>query len=146
MQRQGIIVVDHGSRRAASNEWLDLVVSQFRAASENGIVEPAHMELAEPTIGQAYDRCVDQGANLVVVSPFFLLDGRHWTEHLPELSAAAQRRHPQTDFIVAAPIGAHPLLAKVMLSRIERCTARQHDASLTCEFCTDASGCLQHRL
>jgi hypothetical protein len=33
------------------------------------IVEPAHMELAEPSIGVAFDRCIERGARLVVVHP-----------------------------------------------------------------------------
>ena len=117
----GVIVVDHGSRREASNDWLNVVVEKFRAASDYKIVEPAHMELAQPTIGEAYDRCVEQGATTIIISPFFLLDGRHWSEHLPELGAEAQKRHPQTSFVVADPILAHDLVVKVLLERVESC-------------------------
>jgi sirohydrochlorin ferrochelatase len=34
--------------------------------------------LAEPSIRDAFGSCVEQGANRVIVSPFFLLPGRHW--------------------------------------------------------------------
>ena len=37
------------------------------------IVEPAHMELAEPSIATAFARCVERGATTVVVFPYFLL-------------------------------------------------------------------------
>ena len=50
------MVVDHGSRRMASNEALLRVVDLFRELTPYQLVEPAHMELAEPTIEQAFDR------------------------------------------------------------------------------------------
>ena len=46
----GIVIVDHGSRRDESNRLLLEVVEQFARATGSRIVEPAHMELAEPSI------------------------------------------------------------------------------------------------
>ena len=55
----GVIIVDHGSRRSESNEMLLEIVITFRQATQYAIVEPAHMELAEPSIATAFARCVD---------------------------------------------------------------------------------------
>ena len=46
----GIIIVDHGSRKAEANEMLFDIVDQYKQFSNNKIVEAAHMELAEPSI------------------------------------------------------------------------------------------------
>jgi sirohydrochlorin ferrochelatase len=73
-----VIIVDHGSRREASNEMLLEAAKAFRASSGYSIVEPAHMEIAQPDIAAAYDRCVAQGATRVVVFPYFLSPGKHW--------------------------------------------------------------------
>ena len=81
----GLIVVDHGSRRAESNEMLERMVAQVTEVVPYAIVEPAHMELAEPSIGTAFDTCVTRGARTVVVSPYFLVPGRHWTQDIPSL-------------------------------------------------------------
>src|SRR5215213_9159886 len=85
----GLIIVDHGSRRSQSNDLLVTVAENYRRYSGWQIVEPAHMELEPPTISQAFQRCVDQGAEFVVVFPFFLGPGRHWTEDIPRLAAEA---------------------------------------------------------
>ena len=71
----GVIIVDHGSRREESNEMLLEIVDAFRDTSPYAIVEPAHMELAEPTIANAYRKCVEQGATRIVIHPYFLLPG-----------------------------------------------------------------------
>ena len=46
----GIIIVDHGSRRDESNRMLERVAELFaqRFGGRYAVVEPAHMELAEP--------------------------------------------------------------------------------------------------
>lgn len=36
--------------------------------------------MAKPSIQDAFTSCVERGANRVIVSPFFLLPGRHWEQ------------------------------------------------------------------
>ena len=64
LERIGIVIVDHGSRREQSNQMLMEVVRCFNEHTSFSIVEPAHMELAEPTIDGAFSQCVGQGAEL----------------------------------------------------------------------------------
>src|SRR6476661_571361 len=99
----GIILVDHGSRREESNALLLDVVRNFAANSGYEIVEPAHMELAEPSIATAFAHCLERGATTLVVYPYFLLPGRHWNEDSPRLSAAAAAQHPGVRYLVTAP-------------------------------------------
>src|SRR5690349_25016095 len=117
----GVILVDHGSRREESNAMLLEVVRQFEVHSGYAIVEPAHMELAEPSIAAAFRRCVERGATTVVVFPYFLLPGRHWSDDIPRLAAAAAANHPGIRYLVTAPLGLHPLMADVIRQRIEHC-------------------------
>ena len=93
-----VILVDHGSRRDASNQLLLKVVEAYRAHSQWHIVEPAHMELAEPSITTAFEKCVQRGAELVIVFPYFLSPGRHWNSDIPALAAAASAAAASADF------------------------------------------------
>lgn len=54
----GIVIVDHGSRRKASNEMLLEFCQLYQQMTQHPIVEPAHMEIAEPSIAQAIGVCV----------------------------------------------------------------------------------------
>ena len=114
----GVVVVDHGSVAAASNAMLLEIVAEFRRATGYTIVEPAHMELAEPSIAAAFDRCVEQGATRVVVFPYFLLPGRHSQEDIPQLAAEAAAKHPGVECRVAAPFGRHAGMFEIMQDRI----------------------------
>ena len=115
---QGILLVDHGSRRAASNALLGEVAERIAAKLPEGtLIEPAHMELASPTIAEAFDQLVARGASEVVVVPYFLSPGRHATEDVPRLAAEAAARHPEVAHRVAPPLGPHDLLEQLVLVR-----------------------------
>jgi len=137
----GIILVDHGSRRAESNDMLLDVVRNFAESSGRPIVEPAHMELAEPSIATAFGRCVERGATTVVVFPYFLLPGRHWNEDIPRLAAAAAANHPGVRYLVTAPFAMHPLMARVIDERIEHCLAHTRGDADACELCAGTDRC-----
>ena len=143
--KTGIIIVDHGSRRAESNEMLIQAVQRFAAQSEFDIVEPAHMELADPTIADAYTRCVERGATKIVVFPYFLSPGRHWSEDIPRLTSAAAGQYPETSWIVTAPFGMHPGMMSVMNDRIAHCLAASDSDGGTCDVCNELTGCRQFK-
>lgn len=124
--QQGIVIVDHGSRRAESNELLEQVAAAFAERfTQYSIVEPAHMELAEPSIQTAYTRCVERGAEMVIVCPFFLGPGKHWVSDIPELAAQAAALHPQTRHVVTDPLGLDDLILDLLAKRIQSCREEQ---------------------
>jgi sirohydrochlorin ferrochelatase len=129
----GIIIVDHGSRRAQSNEMLEEVAALFarRFGALYDIVEPAHMEIAEPSIATAYARCVERGATRVVVTPFFLGPGKHWTGDIPRLAAEASRQHPGTMYHVTMPLGIDDLILELLNKRIQFCANHEYG----CDSC-----------
>lgn len=122
LNQLGVVLIDHGSVRQDSNCLLEEMAAHFRRYSGLEIVEPAHMELAPPTLAAAYERCVAQGAKHILIAPFFLLPGRHWTEDIPRLAEEASRRFPHTHYAIAPPLGVHDLLAELLLIRLNQAT------------------------
>lgn len=116
----GIIIVDHGSRLEESNQLLARVAAALatRFPDKYPIVEPAHMEIAQPTIAAAYARCVARGAQKIVVCPYFLGPGKHWSTDIPRLAAEAARPYPQTSFSVTEPLGIDNLMLDLLDKRI----------------------------
>ena len=136
----GIIIVDHGSRRDESNRMLERVAELFarRFGGRYAVVEPAHMELAEPSIATAYARCAQRGATRVVVCPFFLGPGKHWTLDIPRLAAAAAAAFPHTRFHVTQTLGIDDLILDLLDKRVAHCV----ESDFLCETCrgTNRSG------
>lgn len=117
----GVIICDHGSRRAQSNDSLKNVAMRFadRFAAESQIVEHAHMELAMPDIGTAYATCVNKGAKHIVILPLFLAKGRHWTRDIPSLTSQAAAKFSGTTYQIAEPLGVDDLLLDLLKKRLD---------------------------
>jgi sirohydrochlorin ferrochelatase len=135
----GIVIVDHGSRRAESNQMLERVAELFgqRFSERYAIVEPAHMELAEPSIATAYARCARRGAERIVVAPFFLGPGKHWTQDIPSLTAAAAIQFPQTRYHVTPTLGIDDLILELLEKRVRSCTENGY----VCDTCRGTNRC-----
>lgn len=140
----GIVIVDHGSRRQASNEMLEQFAQMFAELKPDyKIVEPAHMELAEPSIETAIARCVERGAKRVAVVPYFLSPGKHWKQDIPELTRAAAAR-VGVDWVVTSPIGLTPMMADVIDSRLSHCLSRVSGKAEECDSCAGTGRCKLH--
>uniref|UniRef100_A0A0D9YQK5 Sirohydrochlorin ferrochelatase n=1 Tax=Oryza glumipatula TaxID=40148 RepID=A0A0D9YQK5_9ORYZ len=140
-EKDGVVIVDHGSRREESNLMLNDFVAMFRARTGYKIVEPAHMELAEPTIKDAFGKCVQQGASRVIVSPYFLSPGRHWKQDIPALAAEASKEHSNIPYVVTAPLGLHELMVDVMNDRIKYCLRHVAGNVEECTVCAGTGKC-----
>ena len=136
-----VIVVDHGSRRAEANDSLEAFVRESADALAYPIVEPAHMELAEPSIGSAFDRCVHRGATVVVIAPYFLGPGNHWDRDIPTLAQDAAARHPGVRWLVAAPLGPDPRLLAIVEDRVAHCLAHVAGRAGECAACAGSGRC-----
>lgn len=116
--KKALIIVDHGSVFQEANEQLAKIAELLRGR-EHGfdIVRHAHMELAPPTIAEAFDDCVREGADEITVHPYFLAPGRHSTTDIPRLVLEAASKHQGVACRVTAPLGVHEKILELVLER-----------------------------
>lgn len=112
-----LLVMVHGSPRPIANNDMFAVVDVIRERGVYPIVEVGFMEINEPSIPEAIERCVAQGAERVLAVPYFLHTGNHVTDDLPTLLEEAQARYPQVEFLMGDYLGHDPLLADVVAER-----------------------------
>ena len=137
----GIVIVDHGSRRDEANRCHEAFVADWKARFGYPIVEAAHMELAKPAIGDAFDACIAAGAATVVIAPYFLWPGTHCDRDIRALAAQAAHSHPNVRHLVTAPLGAHPLLMDVVEDRIQHGLAHAVGGAPQCELYAGSDRC-----
>src|SRR6478672_2086800 len=103
---KAVIVVDHGSRKTEANDMMKCVANLIQAmAGPDVIVKFAHMELAEPSVDVAFAKCVEEGADEVVVFPYMLSPGKHSTGDIPRMVAKAAQTHPGIRYSVTEAFG-----------------------------------------
>lgn len=115
--KTALILIDHGSVRAAANEMLERVADRVRARGAYDIVRAAHMELAEPSLEHAFEACVGEGAERVVVHPYFLSPGRHSQSDIPRMTREAASKHPGVECYMTDPLGVDEKIVDLVLAR-----------------------------
>lgn len=112
-----LLVVAHGSRRAASNDEVRELVYQMRRHNQNyDRIECAFLELAEPSIPEGIQSCIDSGAEEVIVLPYFLAAGTHVVNDIPDLIREKQQEHPDVLIKQSGHVGAMPGMIDLMLA------------------------------
>lgn len=119
--RTAIVMIAHGSRRAEANAQLLQMVRHVRQHSPADLVEPAFLELAEPTIPAAVRSCVDRGAHRVLLFPYFLSSGVHVTRDLDGYRRRFAAEFPHVQFVLTRPLGAHPTLPSLVVDLLAEC-------------------------
>jgi len=116
-----LLLIAHGSRRAEANADLEFVAAELRARGRYPTVRVSYLELAEPNIEAGGVLCVEAGATEVILLPYFLSPGVHVAEDLTAARDALGTRFPDVRFVLAEPLGRHPLLVDVVEQRAAEC-------------------------
>ena len=116
--KRALVIVDHGSRRPEAHRHLETLAEQVQSRAAELLVCAAHMELAEPSLEKAIDRCVEAGAEEVLVHPLFLAPGRHLAQDIPRLVEEAVARHPGLRVRITAALGERPELVELILASL----------------------------
>jgi sirohydrochlorin ferrochelatase len=112
------LLVAHGSRRHEANLDLVSLAEAVRAGGNYPIVEIAYLELASPTIPEGAARCVAQGAQRVLLLPYFLSAGAHVCEDLERYRCELSAHFRSVRFELCRPLSLHPGLAAIVLDRL----------------------------
>jgi len=107
---KALVVVAHGSRRAASNEEVGELACLLAGlvADEYPIVGVGYLELAEPLIPDALEKVIEQGATEICVFPYFLSAGRHVVTDVPNEVKVVQDKYPDLKINMLTYLGALP--------------------------------------
>ncbi len=117
-KKAAILLMGHGSRVSEANDALRVIAEQVRKEGGFEIVEVSFRELHEPDIQTGIDRCVEQGAERILLYPYFLFAGAHVLEDLPDEMAQATKRYPGLEMIMGQPLGVHPKLGEIVCERV----------------------------
>ena len=113
-----VLLMAHGSRRESANADLVRLAEIVRSKNVYRIVEIGYLELAEPTIPQGARTCLDQGARVVLMLPFFLSAGAHVAGDLERYRSELSEEFPHVSFRLCPPLGLHPLIVDVVFDRL----------------------------
>jgi precorrin-8X/cobalt-precorrin-8 methylmutase len=119
---ENIILVGHGSsKKDANNIELTgrLLHNMIHPGCNKSCVKVAYLQFAHPDISETIQTCVQEGAQRIIIHPFFLSSGMHVTKDIPEIVEEARKTYPDREFIFTEPLGVHEKLAQIVMDRID---------------------------
>ena len=115
---KSLLIIAHGSRRSASNDEVRQLAERIARQPNCGYdeVSAAFLEIAEPSIPEGLELCIQRGATEVIVFPYFLAAGRHVVEDIPREIAPVVNKHPRVNVQLAPHLGLASALPEVILT------------------------------
>lgn len=114
MTMEAIIYIAHGSRLATANERCITFIKQVMDRSEAQVQAYGFIEHAKPSIAEAIEACMEQGASEITVVPMLLLPGIHANEDIP----AVFNEFPDVLFHYGKPLGVDETMVELLSDRL----------------------------
>ena len=113
-----ILILAHGSRATETEKTLDAVVEMVRKMLPDTIIEAAYMEFGRVNITVGLDNLIERGAEEIKVIPYFLFDGMHIRQDIPDELGAYMAAHSGVKVTLGRTLGADIRLAEILRDRI----------------------------
>jgi sirohydrochlorin ferrochelatase len=113
----GVLVVAIGSSHAAANARTAQVAHKLAADTRWAAATTAFATGSGPSLDQAANRLRRRGARHLVIAPWFLAPG--------QLTDRVKKFATQKGIAMAAPLGAHRLVAETVLDRFDEAVAQR---------------------
>jgi sirohydrochlorin cobaltochelatase len=127
-----LLVVGRGSSDPDANSDVQKLASLLWEGMGFGWAAACYIGITAPGLPEALACCQRLGFRRILVFPFFLFTGR-LEKRIRRLTAEFAADHPESEFLVADYLDAHPLLIRVLVDRTEE--AVQGNAHMNCELC-----------
>jgi sirohydrochlorin cobaltochelatase len=105
---RGIVLFAHGARDPEWARPFEAIRDRARRSRPEFPVQLAYLEMMAPTLAQAVDSLVAQGASAITIFPLFMAQGGHLKEDVPKMLDAIRATHPHLPLSLESPIGEVP--------------------------------------
>jgi sirohydrochlorin cobaltochelatase len=113
-----MIVLGHGSRRMEVAQRFTAMVGRVADQIRDAEVLAAFFSLGEPTLADQVRTLAAQGCRRIVVMQYFLYNGVHIEQDIPEMIAALQEEFPQVEFVLQSTLQDDPALERLIVHRL----------------------------
>ena len=102
---RGIVLFAHGAKDPQWAEPFAALRERVRTARPEYPIEIAYLEIMSPTLEEAIDAVIAEGAPAVTVFPLFMAQGGHLKQDLPRILGEIRAGRPHIPISLEPPIG-----------------------------------------
>lgn len=119
MRNEAIILLGHGSRVPGAGNRMEKVAEHLKQKYGHPRVEVCFASRLGPHLPEVFEKCVRQGAQKVLVIPYFLHEGLHLLLDIPEMMQEEAKKFPYVKLILGKSLGFDQGLVDLVERRIE---------------------------
>ncbi len=120
---RGIVLFAHGARDPEWARPFEAIRDRIRRAHPEYPIALAYLEIMSPTLEEAIETVLDEGASAITVFPLFMAQGGHLKQDLPRILDAIRTNYPRIPIALEPPIGEVPeILAAIATWILGRAT------------------------
>ncbi|RFU67643.1 sirohydrochlorin chelatase [Peribacillus saganii] len=114
-----ILYIMHGSRVAKGVEQAASFIQRCMQNIDVPIQEYCFLELANPNIKEAFQRCIERGATKIHALPVLLLTAAHAKDDIPTELSRIHKQYPEVGVRYGRPIGVDSNMVDILVERIQ---------------------------
>ena len=116
---RGVLILAHGSRVEATKKTINEVVDMVRSKISDMPIQIAYMEFCEENIEHGIKTLVDKGVTEIKAVPYFLFEGIHIKEDIPNEIGEILKDYPNVKLEMCHTLGVDERLADILVDRIK---------------------------
>lgn len=117
---KGILLLAHGSRQKDTEKAFEIIAAKVRANTGIDEVETAYLQFSERDMKQGFDELLKRGCDDILVIPYFLFEGNHIRQDIPEGIEAYCADHPRIAVRLGGVLGTDDRLAQIVAEQVSR--------------------------
>lgn len=114
----GILLLAHGSREKKTLDTMEHITNEVRKQLEMDLVDCAYMEFCDMNIEKGLDSLVSKGVDEVIIIPYFLFEGIHIKEDIPNELEEYKKNNPNLKIKFGNTLGTDKRLAMIVADRV----------------------------
>ena len=116
--QDAVILLGHGSRVPEAGKSMEKVAEGLKRKYGYAIVEICYLSRLGPHFPEIFEKCVKQGADCVVIIPYFLHEGLHIVLDIPSMIQKTAARFPDVRVVLGKNLGFDDVLVDLVEKRI----------------------------
>jgi sirohydrochlorin cobaltochelatase len=105
---RGIVLFAHGARDPEWARPFEAIRDRVRASRPEYPIVVAYLELMAPTLEEAIESLIADGASAITVFPLFMAQGGHLKQDLPRILEAIRATYPHVPIALETAVGEVP--------------------------------------
>jgi Uncharacterized conserved protein len=114
----GVLVLAHGSRKNETEITMEKIMGYVREELKIELICAAYMEFRSASMESGLLELMQKGADDIRVVPYFLFEGMHIREDIPQAIASFREKYPEVHVTLGNTLGPDRRLANVLADRI----------------------------